>query len=925
MKKSMQILCTIILFAVVASGQAMQSTLIQKLHPDFQALLAGRNTAQSALQEAGLSKAGEPVYEASITTTNADAVRAMGIQLNSVFGPVATARVTKGELRNLAASNDVRYVDIPSVNYPSLEVSMADIGANVLHAGLLNNTPYKGKGVIVVIYDTGIDWRHLDFRDPSDTTKSRILAIWDQTLTAISGERAPGNGLTYGVEYSKSDIENELDGTPANYVRERDTNGHGTHVAGTIAGNGRSYFGKYVGIAPEADILVIKGGDGSFPSTRMIDGLTYARTKAIAAGKPVVVNWSIGGQLGPHDGTRDDEVAVDNFSLDPGRVVTISAGNDGALTIHREGVINAGGTTTISVTVPSYTPTAGSANDRFTLEVWFDTNVGMNATITSPNGVSVSASSSGSSSSSNDSDGSIDLFNSIGSNNNRRIQVTAQDRDTSRPPRAGTWTLSLSGATNTSSYEAWLVSWKVGAQDVSIVGGNTQKTISSPGNSKGAITVGSHVTRNAWLSINGSGYVYSNTTNPPLGSLSTFSGIGPTADGRMKPDVTAPGQGIVSSMSGWAASATSITRITPDGKHFLTQGTSMASPHVAGAAALLLQISSNLTAAQIKSLLTTTSNVDASTGSVPNYSWGYGKIDVLRAAVKAINQSATASRQMYAYDADGTSGILSTPYLTGDAKYAVRFSPSASGWVTGLQLNLTTVANRPISTTGTLVCEVWTNAVGSVGGIPGTKIGNSVLFDFARLNPGTSTPALANLIDMSPSGVTVNAGQEYHLVVYNSTSQDTLKVRTDQTTGSNRSSVFANGRWINLADAASGIATPYNLRMRVEVTSTGGLVSVDGASTMPVEFELSQNYPNPFNPVTTISYAIPFASSVRLSVFDVIGREVALLVNENQMPGRYTVRWEGRGNSGQILASGVYFYRLESGGNASAKKMIFMK
>jgi len=920
MKKSRQILCTTIFLAVAAFGQSSQSLLMQKLHPAFQALLAGRGAAHSSVQDVGLSKAGEPVYEASIKTMNADAVRVMGIHLNSVFGEVATARVTLEELRKLAESNDVRYVDVPSVNYPAMEVSMPDIGANVLHSGLLNNTPYKGKGVIAVIYDTGIDWRHLDFRDPVDTTKSRILAIWDQTLTAGAGESAPGGGLTYGVEYTKAHIENELDGTPANYVREKDTNGHGTHVAGTIAGNGKSYFGKYVGIAPEADILVIKGGDGSFTSTRMIDGLTYARTKAIAAGKPVVVNWSIGGQSGPHDGTRDYEVAVDNFSLDPGRVVAISAGNDGALTIHREGSISSGGTTTVSVNVPTYTPTAGSANDKFTLELWFDTSVGMNATITSPNGISVSASSTGSSSSSNDSDGSIDIYNYVGANGNRYVQVAVQDRDTLRPPRAGTWTLSLSGATNSSSFEAWLVSWKVGSQDVSIVGGNTQKTVSSPGNSKGAITVGSHVTRNAWLSINGSGYVYSSTSNPPLGSLSTFSGIGPTADGRLKPDIAAPGQGIVSSMSGWAASATSITRITPDGKHYLTQGTSMASPHVAGAAALLLQISKNLTAAQVKSLMTTTANVDASTGTVPNYSWGYGKLDVLRAAVKVIKDAATANRQTCAYDTDGSSGIFSTPYLTGDAKYAVRFSPTASGWVTGLQLNLTTVGNTPISGTGSLVCELWTNAPGSVGGIPGAKIGNSVLFDFARLNPGTSTTGLSNFIDMTGAGLTVNAGQDYHLVIYTSNPQDALKVRTDQTAASSRSSLYTNGRWVNLADPSSGIGTPYNLRIRAVVASTSGLVSVDRASTVPVEYELSQNYPNPFNPTTKFEFQVPSSELVTLKIFDVLGREAATLVQENLQPGTYVRHWNASG-----LPSGVYFYRMQAGGFMETKRMILSK
>jgi len=889
-----------------ATSQTQQSLVREKLHPAFQALIAGQVIDKSATREAGLSKSGDSFYEASIRTTNADAVRALGIKLNSTFGTIATARVTKEDLRRLVELSDVQYVDPGSINYPALDVSIPEIGANLLHSGFLNNTQYKGNGVIVVIYDTGIDWRHLDFRDPTDTTKSRILSIWDQTLTLGSGESYP-SGMNYGVEYTKQQIENEIDGTPAGVVRERDTNGHGTHVAGIIAGNGRSSLKRYTGVAPEADIIVVKGGDASFTSIKMIDGLTYAASKASAAGKSVVVNWSIGGQSGPHDGTRDYEVAVDNFVQTAGRVVVISAGNDGDKLFHADGIIASGGSATISVNVPIYTPTAGASNDKFTLEVWFRSDLGVTATVTTPNGITVSAGKDNTGSATNKSDGSVVVTNYRGTSNyNRYVLLEVQDEDASKVPSSGKWTLTLSGATLPAEFDAWLSAYAVGDSTATIVNGNTQKTVSSPGTSNGAITVASYVTKNGWPSVNGGGYVYSATT--PMLAISSFSSQGPTGDGRMKPEIAAPGHGISSALSGWAESATSTTRIMPDGKHTLLQGTSMAAPHVTGASALLLQISKNLTAAQIKTLLTSTAITDAFTGA-PNNTWGYGKMDILQAAAKAVGPQVTVQRQILSSDAEGSSNLLTQP-LTGSAKLAYRFSPTFSGQLTGIYVNFSSAANRSIAGTGSMACEIWSNASGS----PGSKLGSTVLKPFQNMTFSTN-----NFVDMLSTGVNVNSGLDYHVVIYTSNSQDTLRLRTDQSASpSDRYSVTSGGSWSHFTSGG-------NPRIRATVASPSMLVWAEPDNLVPLQFDLSQNYPNPFNPATAIRYAIPHAGRVRLRVFDLVGREVASLVDEEQIAGQYFIRWNATDNSGRFLSTGVYFYKLESGGKSIAKKMLLMK
>jgi hypothetical protein len=100
--------------------------------------------------------------------------------------------------------------------------------------------------------------------------------------------------------------------------------------------------------------------------------------------------------------------------------------------------------------------------------------------------------------------------------------------------------------------------------------------------------------------------------------------------------------------------------------------------------------------------------------------------------------------------------------------------------------------------------------------------------------------------------------------------------------------------------------------------------SVEQTSGVARSYELGQNYPNPFNPTTQITYTIEKAGHVSLRVYDVIGREVAVLVSADQMPGSYTATFNTRDIAG-MMASGVYFYRLEAGTFSSIRKMLLLK
>lgn len=115
------------------------------------------------------------------------------------------------------------------------------------------------------------------------------------------------------------------------------------------------------------------------------------------------------------------------------------------------------------------------------------------------------------------------------------------------------------------------------------------------------------------------------------------------------------------------------------------------------------------------------------------------------------------------------------------------------------------------------------------------------------------------------------------------------------------------------------IAHPGNTNVKIQL-STSPLSVKQISSDVPKQFNLSQNYPNPFNPTTVIEYSLPKSGAVTLAVYDILGREVSSLVNENQLAGSYKVEFNAN-----KLASGIYFYQIRSGNFISTKRMVLLK
>ncbi|MCI0473050.1 MAG: T9SS type A sorting domain-containing protein, partial [Ignavibacteria bacterium] len=127
---------------------------------------------------------------------------------------------------------------------------------------------------------------------------------------------------------------------------------------------------------------------------------------------------------------------------------------------------------------------------------------------------------------------------------------------------------------------------------------------------------------------------------------------------------------------------------------------------------------------------------------------------------------------------------------------------------------------------------------------------------------------------------------------------------------------------LTTGDGCVAIVTGAVQNVRPNICIVSNFITNEGGQQtgIPKKFTLHQNYPNPFNPVTKINYDIPKNTFVSLKIYDILGREAAVLVNETKQAGSYTVEFNA-----SALTSGVYFYRLETSAYSEIKKMVLLK
>lgn len=589
------------------------------------------------------------------------ALLSAGASIGTRAGDIVTARIPLGAVDDLLGRPSIRAIEAATALRPlgvvpveglaggsaapvplaANDSAMADVGFDQLRSRVGERWDgLTGSGVIIGIYDSGLDLEHDDFRHPDGST--RVAFAWDQTESGSGPGMVGEHTFTYGTECTGA-------GVNRGECPMEDRIGHGTHVAGTAAGDG-SATGKgqpawrFPGGAPGADLIVVKGGDAEFHADGVVDGVAYIFARAEALGRPAVVNISLSSQAGPHDGTTLLERALDALS-GPGRIIVSGSGNAGDHRNtfppvpngpnHAEG--RAGGPPS-GVRIPPYRPVSGEVNDGALLEMWYGGSDSLAVTITSPGGRSVTAVTGDSTSLSTD-EGTVIILNAVDgpapSNGDHAVLMGIVDADAAYPPAPGLWRIEVAPVAlhEGGGYHLWLTGTTFDTNELTRLEGQTSNRylVGVPASADRILATGAHVTRHEWLGVGEEPQSF--PAREPLGDIAYFSSPGPRRDEVLKPAFTAPGKVVISSLSSEASLWDGFPwLIESDSVHVGLLGTSMASPQLAAAVAILLQLEPALTPEDAREALRLTTTTDAHVPStLPDPTWGTGKLNIAAA------------------------------------------------------------------------------------------------------------------------------------------------------------------------------------------------------------------------------------------------------------------------------------------------------
>ncbi len=573
----------------------------------------------------------------------------LNIKLNTQAGNIYTAIIPVENLEKLFLIEGVEYVEIGHKAEFQLDEARSATWVDLVHDGYNLSQSYTGDGVIVGDIDCGFDYTHPTFYN-ADYTQYRISRVWEQNETGT-----PPPVYSYGNE-----LVGESTITSDGY--DITNSSHGTHVTGIAAGSGSILSDAYKGVAYESEIVLVSLHSPP-ADTYIADGISYIFDCADFAGKPAVINISLGNHFGPHDGTSFFDQYCDAM-VGEGRILVGAAGNDGFFKLHlnydfgsnEETVYsfieflgssnNTNGSTFIAIWGEAYTDFTIAVNicnidnqvyEDYTPYISTSTDNTYNYTLIDSDPT--------------DSDEcivSITVEHSNPFNNKPNVKIYFDNTDQDEPGDIYDYVEIEIKGSNT-SFDAWCCSEGPIFTNKGFASprldGNTNTTIAEIGGTGNSIiTVGAYTSKNNYYDFQGINH------NIPYyvenGEIAPFSGLGPTVDGRIKPDITAPGNVIVSSVNSFDAQYTSTSTEVVDGVNdgtttwwFATmQGTSMACPMVTGIVALWLEANPNLTPDEIKQFMQNNAWTDSYTGSVPNYTWGYGKINA-HETIKAIENT----------------------------------------------------------------------------------------------------------------------------------------------------------------------------------------------------------------------------------------------------------------------------------------------
>lgn len=415
------------------------------------------------------------------------------------------------------------------------------------------NLRLTGRGVLIGIVDSGVDYRHPAFLTADG--KSRILRLWDQSI--------PGNppeGYATGTEYTNEEINEALflsvqEGR--RLVPSEDVSGHGTAVLGVAAGSDFSRGAVKRGVAYESDLLVVKMGiprQDSFPrTTELMQGVDYLVRQAIRLGRSIAINLSFGNNYGSHRGDSLLETYLDNVSGMGKNVICVGMGNNGNDALHTGGMLSPGEIQEIELGVGAFEPTLN-------VQLWKNYEDEMEIYLEHPAGERVGP-----------------LFETLGAQRwqagntklliyygkpapyhvTQEIYVDFLPQDEKTPyVDSGVWKIILAARNiKNGEYFLWLPGGKTLNPGTAFYLPRPQGTLTIPATARRVISVGAYDARQ--------------------NTYADFSGRGCRALPYPKPDLAAPGVDIYAPR--------------PGGGYAAFTGTSFSTPFVTGAAALLME------------------------------------------------------------------------------------------------------------------------------------------------------------------------------------------------------------------------------------------------------------------------------------------------------------------------------------------------
>lgn len=547
---------------------------------------------------------------------------------------IFSLRLTANQLQDLYSDSfSGVYVELSQKNQPNLEKALKDTRADSVQLGIGLPEGYTGKDVYIGVTDWGFDYSSPMFYDTA-LQQTRIVAAWDQFK--LSGPAPVGFG--YGTEYS----------TPATLIAAgSDTANiysyatHGTHVAGIAGGSGAGTPNR--GMAFESKFLFVTF---LVDVAAVLDAWEWMYQKAQADGKRLVINMSWGlYHFGTLDGTSLLSQAISAYT-DLGVVFANSAGNNGNVNFHIKKQFN---NDLLKSKIDFY---AYSSNPNMwgqSVHAWGEPGKSFAAgfSVTSNLNLPLVESPLYATDTTNS---YIDTFLVTGIDTiwynisadsahylNNRPTMRLRVKNTNTSLKVVLKSTALSGTVhywNVTELTTDVGNWGMpfSAVGTGSTAGDNQNGISEPSCSDDVISVAAYATQ-----------YQTSGTSMAGGAIASFSSIGPRYDGVMKPDISAPGVSIISSMSSYTdASFTSVASIPFNGRtyHFAKlSGTSMASPIVAGIAALILDANPYLSARQVKEIIMQTARQDNYTGVIPvegSPRWGAGKVNAYAAVQLAL-------------------------------------------------------------------------------------------------------------------------------------------------------------------------------------------------------------------------------------------------------------------------------------------------